>query len=447
MNIPDGSDLIARCDRLVELATGRGADQVEAYWQSGASLELDIEAGKLAGSSLGGGQGGAVRLVVGGRLGFAYLTDESHAATAIERAIAQAKVGPGDQYSLPDGGRVEPLSGRWDDHHAALDVDAAQSCARDLIAGGKACPDGEVSGGGVGMGWGVEAIVNSNGVQAWDRSTSIGAGASMILKDGDSAINAWDSKSAHVGSLDGHAIGAHVAATVDSLRNPAPSKDGVMDVVLMPDAGAELVLGFIGSAIDGDDALRGRSVWSDKRGQSVGHPGLTILDDPQRAGAVGTSAMDGEGLATRAQGVIANGNLGLFTFDSWAGHRHGLPSSHHAARGDFKALPGVGIHHWVLEHETTQAMDALVGDVEDGYLVESVLGAHTANATTGDFSVTAPNVWRIEKGAVVGACKDIAIGGNLPAMLSRLDGVSDAPQQRDGSTVPAIRFRDVRVSV
>ncbi len=446
MQVPDGSDLLAVCDRLVQQAMARGADQAEAYWQAGASLDIDIEAGRLAGTNSSSEQGGAVRVVKNGRLGFAYLSHPDHADAAIARAIDQARIGNG--YTLPAGGRLDPLPGRWDDQHAALDVDAASDIARSLIGGAtESCPDADVSGGGVGVGWGVDAVASSEGVQAWDRSTSLGAGASLVLADGDSAINAWDSVSVHVGELDAANVGRSVGTTVASLRDPAGVEAGRKDVVLLPDAGSELVLGVIGSAVDGDEAMRGRSVWSDRLGDAVAHPGLSIRDVPQQAGGIGTTAMDGEGLAALDTPVIDGGRLRSYLFDSWTGHRHDRPSTGHAQRGDWKALPAPGAHHWTVTHAVTQQLDELLGDVADGYLVESVLGAHTANATTGDFSVTAPNVWRIRDGAVAGACKEIAIGGNLPDLLGRLDGVSDAPKARDGALVPALRFRDVTVSV
>lgn len=443
-----GQELLGRCEDLVRRALARGADQAEAYADVGASMDVDIEADRIAGSGTGRSQGFGLRVVVAGRLGFAYATDETAMGPAIDAALAQARIGPGDRYSLPSGGRVDPLPGRWDDALAALDVDLAVDLARDLLAAGRdACPDGSVSGGGVGIGWGIAAVASSEGVASWDRSTQLSAGASMVLEEGSSAINAWDSVTTETGTVDATALGSALGATMMSLRGPKDPAGGVHDVVLLPDAGAELVTGFLSGAIDGDDALRGRSVWSDRLDQPVAHPGLQATDDPRHAGGLGTTAMDGEGLATLRTPILEDGVLRARIFDSWYGHVHGRPSTHHAQRSGFKSLPGTGVHHWLLEHTTTRTLDALIADVEHGYLVESVLGAHTANATTGDFSVTAPNVWRIQDGALAGACKDIAMGGNLPELLARLDGVSDAPKRMDGAIVPALRFRDVQVSV
>ncbi len=444
----NGTELLGRCERIVERALARGADQAEAYWEAGASMDVDVEAGRLAGTSMQQSQGGAVRVVVAGRVGFAYLSRFDDHGKAIDDAVRQAATGPGKGYSLPAGSVVEPLPGRWDDSIAAMEPEPAAALAKELIAGCKeACPAGNMTGGGVGSGWHVEAIASSEGVAAWDRTTSIGAGASLVLEDGGGSISVWDSHSVHTGALDAHEIGRGTGATAMDLRKPADADGGTKDVILMPDAASELILGFVGGAVDGDEAKRGRSVWSDALGQPVAHDGLSITDSPRHPGGIGTCAMDGEGMAAQSTPILEAGHLRTFLFDSWTAHRHQTQTTGHAQRSGFKALPSTGGHHWVLEHATTKAHDPLLADVDDGYLVESVLGAHTANATTGDFSVTSPNVWRIRNGAVESASNEVAIAGNLPAMLKRLDAVSDAPKHRDGAIVPALRFRDVQVSV
>ena len=39
----------------------------------------------------------------------------------------------------------------------------------------------------------------------------------------------------------------------------------------------------------------------------------------------------------------------------------------------------------------------------DGYIVNSVMGAHTANPSSGDFSVTTSSILKVEGGEIVGA--------------------------------------------
>ena len=60
--------------------------------------------------------------------------------------------------------------------------------------------------------------------------------------------------------------------------------------------------------------------------------------------------------------------------------------------------------------------------MENGYLVHSVMGAHTANPTSGDFSVTTSTILKIADGEVQGALKQAGVSGNLFKAIS--NGVS-----------------------
>ncbi len=61
----------------------------------------------------------------------------------------------------------------------------------------------------------------------------------------------------------------------------------------------------------------------------------------------------------------------------------------------------------------------MIEEMEHGYLVQSVMGAHTANPSSGDFSVTTSSILRVKDGEVVGAVKQAGLSGNLPAAFSK----------------------------
>lgn len=70
--------------------------------------------------------------------------------------------------------------------------------------------------------------------------------------------------------------------------------------------------------------------------------------------------------------------------------------------------------------ETTKkqhSREELLGIIDTGYLVQSVMGAHTANPTSGDFSVTSSTILRIENGDIVGPLAQAGISGNLVSAL------------------------------
>lgn len=443
-----GDDLLARCERVVEMALARGAAQAESYAESAASLDVELEGGRIATTGASLGAGASIRLVAGGRLGFAYWTQDDQAAASIDRALQQARLAPKRGFHFPDPIEGRSLPGRWHHDVAALRVDDAIALADELLAGAKeASPKSTVAGGGASLDHATWALASSTGIRVWDRDTSVSCSASLVLQDGTRSISSGESRSAHALRLDARDVAAEAGRTVESLKGPKPSEaKGKADLILRPDAAAELVTGLAVSAATGDDAMRGKTVWSKKLGEQVAVADLDLADDPWVPGAVGGSAIDGDGLPTRHQPILERGVLKAFLFDSWDAHRHKQATTRSAVRGGFKSRPDTGTHHLVLSSRKSRPLDRIVAGTDDGYLVDSVLGAHTANVVTGDFSVTSPNVWRVRKGAIVGPVTEVAIGGNLPDLLRRLDGVSKEAKQMDGARIPAVRFRDVTIS-
>ncbi|MGB0653147.1 MAG: PmbA/TldA family metallopeptidase, partial [Thermoplasmatota archaeon] len=123
--LPEPQELLGQAERVVEKAVAAGADDAEVYWSASESLDLEIAAGRLSATSTGRDAGAGLRVLVGGRLGFAYFTRQQDAGAAIDAALSRARLAPKLDYALPDGGRVEPLPGRFDADVAALDVDRA----------------------------------------------------------------------------------------------------------------------------------------------------------------------------------------------------------------------------------------------------------------------------------------------------------------------------------
>ncbi len=435
------SDLLARGDKLVAKATAAGADHAEIYLGRGASVSLEIEQGRVTGGARNESAGGAVRLLVDGRLGFAYFSRDSQAEEAIQRALATSRLAPRLAMQFPEP-KPAPTLDRWDDQVARLESEDLLSLGRAIIQGVEGA-DVALSAG-VSLEWGKAAIVNSNGVAFEDRSTAIDGYASVV-QDGEPPINAWDTVSTHGGEPDLAELSRNVVATAESLQTPQPAKSHTADLLLRPGAASEL-LGLVVRAADGDDHYQGKTFWSDRLGEAVGHQGISIVDDPLDPMGIGSTPFDGEGTVARRNPIVEQGRFVGLLFDHRDAARHGAETSASCVRGGFASPPGSGAHHVSVQHKHNRPEEALIAEVDDGFLVDSVLGAHTANATTGEFSVTATNVWRIQNGEIIGASQEVALAGSIQSWLERLDGISDSPKRMSGMTVGSLRIRDVDVS-
>jgi PmbA protein len=114
--------------------------------------------------------------------------------------------------------------------------------------------------------------------------------------------------------------------------------------------------------------------------------------------------------------LIDGGVLQGFVHNSYSARRVGGVSTGNAVRGGFKGTPGVGCLALQLQ-PGTRDQAALVADVEDGVIIQSVQGLHSGvNSISGDFSVGASGL--VVTNGVVGApIREFTIASTLQRML------------------------------
>jgi PmbA protein len=216
-------------------------------------------------------------------------------------------------------------------------------------------------------------------------------------------------------------------------------------VVLDPYVTASL-LGVISSTLNGESVAKGRSLFKDRLGEAVASSIVTLVDDPTNPKAYTATDLDGEGLAARRNVLIEKGVLQQFVHSSYSARRVGSKSTGNAVRGGFKGTPGVGcLALQLLPGDRDQ--DALIGDIDDGVLIQSVTGLHSGvNAISGDFSVGASGL-TISNGQVGGPIREFTIASTLQRMLHDVVEVGNdvdwLPMRAAGLTLV---IRDVTMS-
>ncbi|MEC8415972.1 MAG: DNA gyrase modulator, partial [Candidatus Thermoplasmatota archaeon] len=115
--LPDGAEdrLLASANILADACKASGVAQWDLVGFQSYGHQLDIEAGKIT-MAAGGGEGGfGVRVVDGGRFGFAHLVDVSGAQRAVEQAVAIAQKSPSIKgFVLPSEQPAQQVGGRMD---------------------------------------------------------------------------------------------------------------------------------------------------------------------------------------------------------------------------------------------------------------------------------------------------------------------------------------------
>ena len=188
-----------------------------------------------------------------------------------------------------------------------------------------------------------------------------------------------------------------------------------MTVVLDPFVSAQF-LGIIGSTLNGEAVLKGRSIFAGRVGEDVAATNLTLIDDPTNPLAYTASEIDGEGLATRRNVLIDGGVLQKFVQSSYSARRSGAAPTGNATRGGFKTTPGCGCLALSLV-PGTRSQAELVADVDEGVLIQMVQGLHSGvNPVSGDFSTGASGLM-IRGGQLAEPVREFTIASTLQRML------------------------------
>jgi len=168
--------------------------------------------------------------------------------------------------------------------------------------------------------------------------------------------------------------------------------------------------------------------------------------------------MDDEGTPSSRTDLITNGKLEGYLYDCATASEHQEKSTGNAMRvgrltndRQFKEPPRISARNLVLEGPGSEFED-LISETSDGIYVHSVLGAHTSNPASGDFSVNSPRLLKVENGELSYPVTSVMISGNLPSLLSKLSGVGDDRRTMKGAIgglaviAPSVRFDDVQVT-
>jgi PmbA protein len=417
-------DLLALAEKVV--ADARPGEQLEVFASSSRRTTARVRAGAVESIEQATAGGVGVRIVIGGRQGFA--SAGSLDADAVAFALAEARdnaefATPDDANGLaePDGwAPIEPpgpdaaLAAISPERRVelALAVERAALAADPRITGLRSAAWSDVVGS--------SAVASTTGIRVAEAASRWSATADVLASDGDETQESYAVRVgrslADVGPDDLVAteVGIEAAEKALALLGGTQPPSRRVTVVLDPHV-VGAFLGLIGATLVGDAVLKGRSPFADRVGDTIGAPGLLLVDDPTDPANPAATAFDGEGLACRRNALLEGGVLGGFLHSTWSARRCGTTSTASAVR-DHASTPRSGAQALVLGLGTS-TVDALLRQVGDGIWVESVSGLHSGtNTVSGDFSVGISGR-AIRGGQLAEPVREATIASTLQRML------------------------------
>ena len=422
--------LQAGCKSIADRCNSLGITSWEIVASQSYGHQIDIEGGKIS-LAAGGGEGGyGIRILEDGKFGFAYLVDVNSADKAINSALSIARMSPSiDGFVLPSEQSAKQVSGLYDKSIIEMDSEDLLTQA-DAIISEVASLDKRaiVTGGGIGVSANASSILTSEGIESGGITTSHGVGVQVSIEENEQLTSSWQSNSSRSKLIQ---VPNCVFRAVDwaKLTRDPIKVDSSLDEspVLMTSEGfSPLFSVVVPNAIRGDKLARAESFWSGKMNQSVIAKDLNLVDDATIVGGRSSGSRDGEGVPTRCNSLIKSGKLvgSLWSTRDAAqqiaeGRIDSAKTTGSAIRSGHQSPPISGCSNLFLTSSNkSYDIDGLLQEMNEGYVVNSVMGAHTANPTSGDFSVTTSSILRVENGEIIGSIKQAGLSGNMAKALT-----------------------------
>ena len=415
-------------------------DAYEIYIDEGKSIELDSLKEELNFAKEEIELGVGIRVIKDNKQGFAFTSNMDEIAKTSIKAIENTKLTKVDEnYGFAEVEKVSDVKKVYDKKFNDLSLDDAVEFLKNTIS--TATDSGcEVTGSGFSASEGRSLIVNSNGVSIENEGTGFGLGLSVTLQNDGKIATAYNSQSSRFFDLDGEKLASEVCELAKNSINTKPVETGDYDVVLDYYAATGLLQTFI-TAFNGENVKRGRSILKDKIGSEIANPTLSIIDNPLLEKGMFTSKCDDEGSASQKTDLIKNGVLNSFIYDIYTANSEGVKTTSNGLRGSYLTTPMISPTN--LEFKFSEMKD--LSEVDSGVLTTSVLGAHTANPISGDFSVEASNAFKIENSELSDPINKAMISGNIFEIMKSVEGVKSEVKQYGPYIIPKLLVHNLRV--
>jgi PmbA protein len=131
--------------------------------------------------------------------------------------------------------------------------------------------------------------------------------------------------------------------------------------------------------------------------------------------------------------------LAAFAYDLKTAYRYGKTSTASAVRGGFGGAPGIGHHNFVVDGKRSSIAEERV------VYVHSVVGAHTANPMSGEFSVELSNAFWMECGEFEEPIRSAMLSGNVFSLHNEISGISHESRSIGSLILPSIKINKQRI--
>jgi len=450
---PSPEELISYGKKAIDTAMRKGADEAEAFLTKSLKTSVAIERGQITKNMRKRGQGLAVRAICQKGVGFSYtniLNEESVMKTATE-AYQSAKASKPDKEwpGFPSPMRYNSIKETYDNKLATISSEELVSIASRMLEEASSFDKRILAAfGSVETDVSSKAIINSHGIEAFDKGTGIGCVLGTVARQSsDVTPICIEFNVERLYKINPEWIGKEAAKQAVSSLKAKKVASGNFTVIFSQLALYGLLYYTFINSVKADQVQRDQSVLKGKIGKKVASDLISIYDDGLMANGLQTWKFDDEGTPRQKTSIVQNGVLKNYLYDCHTAKKENIKSTGNALRRgqvSYMATPVIEATNFVLEPGNT-SHENMIEDVASGILVNDLQGAHSSNPATGEFSVVATPAWMIKNGEISHAIKGSMLAGSIFNVLKNVSSLGNNPRKIEQIVTPWISTDNLKV--
>ena len=395
-------------EQLLDLASKAGAEAAEVYQAKSLSRPVFFEANRLKQLETAQSEGIALRLWKDGKPGLAVAYGAVDPQILVAKSIELSQLNEPETPELnsanrniyPDLGHTMPTEELLTMGKHAIEI--VRSNFPEVLCNSQWDCDIEST-----------RLINSLGLDCRYTDTTLSGYLAVEWVRGDDLLSVGDGQTQR-GGLDPDKIAHSVIKRLQWAKKNVKAPTGKIPVLFTAKA-ADMLWETVQAALNGKQVIEGASPWSERLGQTVVSPLLTLAQEPNRGPF--SCPFDDEGSPTRTLTLIQAGKLKLFYADRTIGHQLGSGSTGNGFRSGLGSYPTPELVNFTVS-PGTMSFPELVKHLDSGIIIDQILGSGAG--MSGDFSINVELGYRVKNGEILGRVKDTMVSGNVYTALKQI---------------------------
>ena len=423
--------------------TRQKVDYMDIRFGMGDNTSILMKDGNVDEINTGMSLGARIRVLNNGAWGFAYTTDLSKIDEITETALKLSKSLKGDvklseNEIIKDNIEVDvkiPFKDISIEEKKDIMMEANDAATIDKVNSTTVSySDSEVN----------ELFMNSEGSEIQVKTDRVRMALNASATDGEIIQFGHGSLGGVKGfevisEVDIEEFGRNIGEKAVRLLDAKPAPSGQFPVIADPELTGVLIHEALGHATEGDLILQNDSILKGKIGEKIASDIVNIFDDASRKDGFGYYPYDVEGVKTKPNQLVKNGELISLLNSRETASKLGMESSGNA-RSIIADQPIVRMSNTYLQ-PGDNTFEELIEDLPNGMYLKGSRGGQV-DTGKGIFQFNAAEGYLIENGEITTPLRDVSLSGNILETLKNIDAIGNDFKLsvgfcgKDGQTAP-----------